>query len=87
MFYKNQKGASHLIAVLLIVVIAVVGAAGYYVYQKNKDTQNKSATSQTTPQQIQSERDVDAAVKALDTLPTDSEIDANQLDDDLNQLL
>lgn len=45
--FKNQKGFTALEAILIIVIIAVVGFAGWYVYKaNNKKDDNKTTTSQ-----------------------------------------
>jgi hypothetical protein len=48
MLHKDQKGVAHLLGVVvLLVLIAVIGGAGYMVMQKNKKTE--SATGPTPP--------------------------------------
>jgi outer membrane lipoprotein-sorting protein len=42
--HRNQGGIAHMMLFLVVLVIAGVGAAGYYVYNNQKDT-TKNATS------------------------------------------
>jgi hypothetical protein len=46
----NQKGFSHLEALLIVVVLALIGGAGYYVLKNNK---SKHSSQNTTTQQTQ----------------------------------
>src|SRR3990172_2283156 len=38
--HKNSRGIAHLMAIIIVVVILAVGAAGYYVYNKGKSNPN-----------------------------------------------
>jgi hypothetical protein len=88
----NQKGFSYTI-VLALVLVAVVGFAGYRVYSVNKGTNSaKPATtvssgSNTVPSKIKNAADVKSAASALDKDQTDKQLDPAQLNADLNSLL
>lgn len=38
---RSQKGFGHIEVLLVLILISVIGFAGYYVYSQNKDTDNK----------------------------------------------
>ncbi len=53
----NQKGIAHLAAILLVMVIAVIGGIGYFVYSKEKDSEpitadNAMQVAQNSPAKI-----------------------------------
>jgi hypothetical protein len=86
----NQKGSSHIVVALAVVVIAVVAFAGYRVLQNN----NADTTSDTTvsthaaaPNTLNSTNDVRKADRSLDDQSIDGQVNPNKLDDDLNSLL
>jgi len=87
---RNNLGFAHLILILAVIVIAVVGFAGYYVVSSNRDKKSADTatnTNQVIPENINSDQDLDQASKALDADQNDSDLDPAQLDDDLNSLL
>lgn len=88
--HRNQTGASHVVAVLVVVLVAVISFAGYRVMQASKDTAStptNSTVATTEPAKIQSKADVTATTKALDSDTSDANLDPSQLDGDLNSLL
>jgi flagellar basal body-associated protein FliL len=86
---QNSRGFAHLILILALVVIAVVGLAGYYVVSSsNKDSaETTTDTTQVVPEKIDSNQDLEQASKALDADQNKSDLDPAQLDADLNSLL
>jgi hypothetical protein len=46
--FKNQNGFSPLIVILVVLLLAGLGGAGYYVWDKNKTDNKKDNTSQNT---------------------------------------
>jgi outer membrane lipoprotein-sorting protein len=44
---KDERGIAHILAIIIVVVLVLVGAAGYYVWdkQKNKDTAGSNAVT------------------------------------------
>jgi hypothetical protein len=80
--FSDQRGVSHLLLVGAIVVLGVVGFAGYRVM--NADNDKDSAA---VPAKIESKKDVQQAQKSLDNDNLDSDLNPSQLDDDLNDLL
>lgn len=88
----NEAG-SHVIAVaLLVLVLGLVGFTGYKVMHANdKDSTNKTATSQkaTAPVQINSKADLEQASKALDSSSGDvnGSLNDGALDADMNDML
>jgi outer membrane lipoprotein-sorting protein len=43
--HNNQNGIAHLMLILVVIVIAGVGGAGYYVWNKQKDSSGSAAQS------------------------------------------
>lgn len=87
---SDQRGASHLVAILAVLVLAVVGFAGYRVATNSSNSDNTAATSSaslTGPSTLKTKADVKAASKALDSTSIDSSVDPGQLDSDINSVL
>jgi hypothetical protein len=90
---KSQTGIGHVVAVLLIVVIAGVAFAGYTVYkagQKTDDNQTATtASSDALPTTIKTKADLTATSNYLDNTATElnSSLDPSSLDSDIDQLL
>ncbi|HSD55793.1 MAG TPA: hypothetical protein VLA92_01430 [Candidatus Saccharimonadales bacterium] len=81
--HNNQKGVAH-IAVIVVILLLVIGFAGYRVTQYN----DKNTTAEASvPNKIESKGDIDQASKALDEDQQDNSMDPGQLDSDLNELL
>jgi hypothetical protein len=83
----NQLGFVHLALIVVLVLLVVVGFAGYRVVQNNNKTTADSSTEKAVPSKIESKNDIQAASKALDSDQQDSAMDPSQLDSDLNDLL
>lgn len=83
--FRSQRGASHAVAVLLIVVVAVVGFAGYRVMQ----SQNKKPAVTATQQKVDAVPDL----KQTDTTLGDTDkalqtsLDSSALDTDIDAML
>ena len=83
----NQAGASHLVAILAVVVIAAVGVIGYRVMsQDDAGTQTATQSANTNSGAIENKDDVEAASKELDSTSLDN-VDPSQLDSDINSVL
>ena len=89
----NQEG-SHLIAALLLVVVAgVIALAGYKVWQMQSNNTpsagNTTASSATVPATIQSKADLTQASRALDQASTqlNGNLDDSALNADINSML
>lgn len=82
---SDGRGATHLVVILAVVVIAVVGAAGYYVMKQTKSTPEKANNQASAT--FESKSDLEQASKALDDGQNDTDLDPAQLDTDLNELL
>lgn len=84
----NQRGSSHIVVALALIVVAVAGFAGYRVMNAG-NTAAPSEVSRSTssePASIKSTADVKKASKALDNTAADS-VNPSQLDNDLNAVL
>lgn len=84
----SQTGASHLVAILAVVVIAAVGIVGYRVVSSKTADETASSTksSASSSTEIKSKADVVQADKQLDQTTMD-DVDPAQLDSDLNSIL
>ncbi len=87
----NQKGSSHLVALLALVLVGVIGYAGWHVMQANKTDPNANSSSQTVaaavPSKIVTKAQANQATKALDSDSLDSSLNTSQLDSDLSSVL
>lgn len=61
---KSTRGFSAVVGLLIVLVLAVIGFAGYFVWQKNKDNTKKSSAS--TLQNDQKKQDDDGNAKPND---------------------
>lgn len=87
---KNQKGASHLILIGVVVVVAVVGIASFRVLtHSSKQTANNTPLQPvvSVPNTIANTADASQASKALDAEQIDTNLDGSQLDSDINSML
>lgn len=82
----SERGAGHIVAVLLVVVVAVVGFVGYTVTKSQ--TKQKEPVS-TTQQTVDAVPDLKQADTTLDD--TDKELqtslDTSALDEDIDAML
>ena len=88
--HSSQTGVGHIAALLVVVVLAVTGFAGYTVWKAGQDkTDSSVSTSQTEPTAIKTKADLDTTSKLLDNTVSqlDSELDTSALDSDIDQLL
>lgn len=85
---NSQAGVGHIAAVLVIVVVAVIGFAGYTVYKAGQDKQVATDTAQTNTA-IKTKADLNNAGKLLDNTATqlDNDLNTSVLDGDIDQLL
>ena len=91
MKYLDQRGSSHIAAILAVVVVAAIGVVGYRVANKNSDTTTAStvsgyATTSEAPSTIKTRADVTKASAALDSTSIDT-VNPDQLDSDLSSIL
>lgn len=84
----SQKGFSVVEFLIITLVLAVIGLAGYMVYDRQ---QNKNATTElsqvsdsTGAPEIKDADDLKSAEAVLEQTDTSSTADAAQLDSDLN---
>ena len=89
--HSSEHGLGHLALLTVVVVLTIVGLAGYVVVH-NSDLENGSTgtvqtSSTSVPSVLKTKADVTTAAKALDSINVDSSVNPNQLDSDLNSLL
>lgn len=87
--FTNQKGSSHIVALLGVLVIALAGFAGYRVLQSSEPEAAHDtvvATDNRIPAKIDSTSDVRKADKALDSTQIDDGVNPDTLNDDINSL-
>ena len=86
---SNQSGFSVIEACVVLLVVGLIGFAGFTVYsnQQDKDTTLPTAADNfekgTSDQQFNSTADLTAAEKTLDTTKVDNTSDSAQLDSQL----
>lgn len=88
----TQKGFAHLALVLLLAVVVVVAVAGYKVVKDRQDKAEANKTSSSLVQSddaqaIQSAADLDTATDQLNNQAVDSDLNPDQLNDDVSSLL
>lgn len=85
----NQRGSSHIVLLLAVVVVAVVAFAGYRVMNANNPSEpsDTASASASVPAKLTSKADVLKADKALDQTAIDSSVNPDTLNNDLNSLL
>lgn len=90
---RTQYGFTAFEGVIIVLVVAVLAAAGYMVYSRMNNTASKTsstsdqATSTTpTAPAVNNTSDLDTASKTLDDTNVDATVsDTAQLDSELNQ--
>ena len=88
---KTQQGFSHVIILVAVVMVAIIGFAGWRVYDASKSENNNTAsnTIQKTEVQdasIETVADVTAAEQELNAINIDTELDTTALDADIKEL-
>lgn len=90
---RDQKGASHIVAIVGVLVIAVVAFVGYRVLNNTTPTASSSTpavstnlASSTTPAQIKNAADLKKAANDLSSTSIDGAVNPNSLDNDLSAL-
>ena len=88
----NNQGVGHMVMLGLVLVVAVVGFAGYYVMSANNNaTKENSAdvASDNNANGIKTQADLEQAGAELDTAAAqlDKDLDTSVLDSDIDQLL
>lgn len=84
----NTRGASHVVLIALVAVLAVVGVAGYKVLGNNSKQNASTSLNQavSAPDKIKTKADIQQSAKSLDNADVDKSLDSTQLDSDLNDL-
>ncbi len=91
---KDQRGSGHVMLIMLVVVLAAVGFAGYRVMQQQNtsvataDTVSPAPTkSVAEPSKINNKTQAAQASKTLDAESIDKTLDSTQLDAELDSVL
>ncbi len=86
----NQCGSTFVVLLLGLVVVTVVGVAGYRILNTTDTGSISSAPAKTSsgePKTVKSTADIKQADKSLDSTSIDRSVDPSQLNSDLNALL
>jgi predicted negative regulator of RcsB-dependent stress response len=88
----NQSGSHLLAALVFVLVVGVIGLAGYKVWQNNQTTDTGNTptkTAATVPTTIKNSADLTSVSKVLDSSATqiDGSLNDTTLNTDLNDLL
>ena len=90
---KNQTGFSAFETIMLVATVALLGLAGFLVYDRQQEkkaanntssTQNADADKIPEAPEIKSTEDLNTAEKAVDDTKVDNTQDDAQLDKELN---
>ena len=84
MTYRNQRGSSHLVLLVLVFVVVAIGLIGVRVLNHQNVT---TASTTPAPAAIKSSTDIDQASKSLDGTAIDSSLNTDNLDKDLSTVL
>ena len=84
----NQRGSSHLVLILAVIVLAGVSFAGYRVMNSSEaSTPDVVSSKAGEPDSIKSTADVKKASAALEDTAIDGPVNPAQLDSDMQSLL
>lgn len=92
-----QNGFTHIALLIALVVIGVIGVAGWQVQKNSSKTTKSSSTAltapvkataitETVPGTLSTKSDLQKAVKVTDDSSIEVDLDASSLDDDINNL-
>lgn len=80
---KRQKGFSVIEGLLIVVVLAIIGAVGYLAYSNLWASKGSDTNSSVAAVKVESQKDLDKVDSALDQLTVDDS-ELGQLDSALN---
>ena len=91
-YTNNQEGSSHIVLVFAVLVLGLIGFAGYRVMNKQNTkttsaSQTVTATTSEVPAKITNKVQAQQASSSLDAESIDTTLDAAQLDAELNSVL
>ena len=84
---SNQQGIGHVVALLVLVLVAAVAFAGWRVMNANKTSDTTARAASQTPSVLKTKADVTKAANELDATSVDSTVNPDSLDSDINSLL
>jgi predicted negative regulator of RcsB-dependent stress response len=83
----NNKGVSHIVILVVIIVVAAVGFAGWRVYTSENNTTEQAAVEVQQPnEELQNAEDVKALEQELSSTDLESELSTSDLDANLDEL-
>jgi len=87
----DQRGSGHLVLIAAVLIIGMIGFAGWRVYDANRSV-TPAATATTSaaaavPATLKSTADLDAASKAVSQTNVDNDLNTSSLDGDMNAVL
>lgn len=84
----KQQGLSHIIVIVAIVMVGVIGFAGWRVYDARQNSEPTTAITQPTPvdNTVQSSQDVAELEAEVDSTNLDTDLDSSELDASLNDI-
>lgn len=86
---NNQTGIAHLGLILTVIVLAVIGFAGYNVYKNNQDPSSHDSTDtiQQTDEipQVNNADDLEAAEDYVNSADVDGQLNTTEVDSSLSQ--
>jgi hypothetical protein len=87
--FRNQNGASHIVALVGVLVIAVVAFGGYRVLNATEPDQGSDTvvvSQNKVPAQLKSTADVKKADNALESTAIDTSVNPDTLNSDIDSL-
>ncbi len=91
---RQRNGFAATSIILVVLLVAVIGFAGWFVVRNNSSDDAASEVSTQSSEQaqvqsvpIESSEDIDAAVSELESTPVDTDLDTTELDQDIQAVL
>lgn len=81
----SERGAGHIVAIFMVIVLVVVGFAGYTV-MKSQDNKAKTVSNQQKVEAVPELKQADTTLSDTNT-ELDSSLDTSALDQDIDAML
>lgn len=82
----SERGAGHIVAILLVVVVGVVGFAGYKVMQSQDKKQSVTSSTQQKVDAVPDLKQADTTLNETDK-ELQTSLDTSALDEDIDAML